>query len=128
MDKKIICIACPIGCEINVHIEKDGKMKIQGNRCKRGESYAKDEILNPKRVLTMSIRVENGEMDLVSVKTDGSIPKKLIPKAIEYLKGVKIRAPIKVGDVIVENLLDTGVKVVATRTVLEDAILQLSNK
>lgn len=117
MSKRIVCVACPIGCEINVHTDENGELKILGNRCKRGYEYAKDEVTNPKRVLTMSVKVEDGEIELVSVKTDGAIPKKLIPQAIEFLKALKIPAPIKVGDILIEDLLNTGVKVVATRTV-----------
>jgi len=118
LDKIVTCIACPVGCEIRVHVTEKGVIEIQGNRCKRGFQYAKDEVLNPRRVLTMSVKVENGEMELLSVKTDISIPKKIIPKAIDHLKKIKVNAPVRIGDVIVKDLLGTGVKVVATRTIL----------
>jgi len=117
LSKRIVCVACPIGCEIDVQVAENGELKISGNRCKRGYEYAKDEVTDPKRVLTMSVKVEDGEIELVSVKTDGVIPKKLIPQAIEFLKTLKISAPVNAGDVLVEDLLGTGVKVVATRTV-----------
>lgn len=102
---------------MHVHVKENGEIDVQGNRCKRGLEYAKNEVLDPRRILTMSVKVENGEMELVSVKTDTPIPKKIIPKAIGYLKKIKVDAPVKVGDVIIKDLFGTKANIIATRTV-----------
>ncbi|WP_228288122.1 DUF1667 domain-containing protein [Thermosipho ferrireducens] len=114
--KKMICIMCPIGCELTVSKQGE-KITVEGNRCLRGREYGINEMVNPRRVLTMSVKVENGEMDLVSVRTDAPIPKKLIYDIIEYIKKLKVKAPVKRGEIIVKNIFNTGVNLIATRTV-----------
>lgn len=116
--KKIVCVLCPMGCKINIELdEKDNILSIKGNRCPRGEGYAKDEIKNPKRVVTTSVKIINGELPLASVKTDGPIPKKYIFDLMKILKNIKAEAPVKVGDVVIQNVFDTNVNVVITRSV-----------
>ncbi|WP_456398559.1 DUF1667 domain-containing protein [Mesoaciditoga sp.] len=120
-DSKIIemtCIVCPIGCHLKVKVDKDGKfLSVTGNRCPRGAEYAKQEVTNPRRVLPTSVKVKNGELPLVSVRTENAIPKRLIFEAMKVIKSIEVEAPVKRGQVIVENLLDTGVNLIATRTV-----------
>jgi CxxC motif-containing protein len=116
--KKLTCISCPIGCELSVSLDENGKIiDIEGNRCPRGEEYAISEITDPKRILPISVKVENGEMELVSAKTDKPVPKKRLNEIIDYIKKLKVKAPIKRGDVIVKNILETGANLIATRTV-----------
>ncbi|MDK2886748.1 MAG: hypothetical protein PWP54_1311 [Thermosipho sp. (in: thermotogales)] len=118
MIKKLTCISCPIGCELSVTLGENGKiLKIEGNRCPRGVDYATNEFTDPKRILTISVRVEEGEMELVSTRTDKPIPKKKLNEIIEYIKKLRVNAPVKRGDIIVENILETGSNLVATRTV-----------
>lgn len=118
MIKKLTCISCPIGCELSVSLDENGKIiDIEGNRCPRGEEYAISEITDPKRILPISVKVENGEMELVSAKTDKPVPKKRLNEIIDYIKKLKVKAPIKRGDVIVKNILETGANLIATRTV-----------
>lgn len=115
--EKIVCVLCPMGCKIKYRVE-DGKIvSVQGNRCPRGLSYLEDELKEPKRIVPTSVKVVNGELPLVSVKTNRPIPKRLIPKFMQLIKQVQAEAPVKVGDVILKNVLDTGVDVIATRTV-----------
>nr|WP_233120226.1 DUF1667 domain-containing protein [Thermosipho sp. 1074] len=115
--KKMTCISCPIGCELTVFV--NGEIKVEGNRCPRGLEYAKNEVTNPKRILTISVKVEDGVMELVSAKTDKPVPKKMLHEIIEYIKGLKIKAPVKRGDIIINDILSTGANLVATRTVLK---------
>lgn len=118
MIKKLTCISCPIGCELSVSLDESGKiLKIEGNRCPRGKEYAITEITNPQRILPISVKVEDGEMELVSAKTDKPVPKKKMYEIIEYIKKLKVKAPVKRGDLIVEDILGTGANLVATRTV-----------
>lgn len=115
---EMTCIVCPIGCDLRVTIDDEGKyFSVKGNRCPKGEIYASDEITDPKRVLTSSIAVINGKISLVSVKTDAAIPKRLINDAMKIIKLKKIDAPVKIGDILINNILDTGANIIATRSV-----------
>lgn len=117
MEKRnLICINCPMGCMLEVTI--DGQdITVKGNTCKRGEEYGKAEVTNPKRIITTSLFVNNGTHPTVSVKTSTEIPKKLMFDCIKELAKVKVEAPVKVGDVIVKNILNTGADIVATRNI-----------
>lgn len=114
MIKKLTCIVCPMGCQIEVDTESKG---VTGNTCKRGELYAVDEVTHPTRVITTTVKLMQGIYPLVPVKTNGAIPKDLNFRCMEVLNEVQVSAPIKAGDVIIENILDTGIDVVATRTI-----------
>lgn len=119
-DVTITCIACPNGCDIKVSFDKDGNIeKLDGYKCKNGIAYAKSEVTSPERILTSSVAVKNGEFVLASVKTSKPIPKKLLRDAVKEIAKVKINAPVSVGDVVMQNILETGVDVVATCNVKE---------
>lgn len=118
MDRKeITCIVCPIGCRLLV--EKDDSKEegytVSGNQCRRGEAYGIKEMTNPTRVITSTVKIINGLLPRLPIKTDGSIPKDKIFKCMDEINKVVIEAPIKVGDIIISNVLDTGVNIVATR-------------
>ncbi|MBN1785291.1 MAG: DUF1667 domain-containing protein [Candidatus Bathyarchaeota archaeon] len=117
MKKEIICIGCPMGCYLT--IDYDGKtiQNVSGNRCKVGLEYAEKEISNPERTLTSTVRVKNGHLPLVSVRTNKPLPKGRIFDTMDLLAKVEVEAPIKIGDQIVENLFGTGVNIVATKNV-----------
>lgn len=117
MRKKLICISCPVGCEITVQLARGEILSIQGNRCPRGEAYAREEVTAPKRVLATSVKVTEGEFPLVSVKTDRPIPKYLILRAMAFIRGLSLPAPVELGQVITQNLLGTEANLVATRAV-----------
>ena len=116
--KNLVCVLCPLGCKIKVEIDDEGNIvDLSGNRCPRGKEYAEDEIKNPKRVVTTSVKVQGGELPLASVKTDGPIPKERIFDLMKMLKRITVSAPVKIGDVVVKNVFGTGVNVVITRSV-----------
>jgi CxxC motif-containing protein len=112
MVKELICISCPMGCHLSVDAEK---LTVTGNTCKRGETYGINEITNPVRVITTTVKVEGGLHAVLPVKTNAPIPKNLNFKCIEEINKITSKAPIKMGEVIVENILNTGVDVVACR-------------
>ncbi len=115
MKKNITCIVCPTGCRMTAYIEDAKVTNVIGNTCKRGEEYAKDECISPKRVLTSTIKVNNkNKRCIVPVKTNGAIPKSMIFDAMEQINSVFIDGSISIGDVIIKDLFDTGVDVVAT--------------
>jgi CxxC motif-containing protein len=114
---KLTCIVCPIGCEIKVTIENDNIVSIDGNKCPNGEKYAKEEVVHPKRLVFTVLKCKNGNMPTVAVKTSKPVSKFLIPSVMKYLSNVEVSAPLNVGDVIVQNILDSGADVVVTRSV-----------
>ncbi|MDR1793974.1 MAG: DUF1667 domain-containing protein [Erysipelotrichaceae bacterium] len=119
MKQELICIICPRGCHLSVEVKDKTVTSVKGNACPRGEAYAKKELLAPARTLTTTMKVEGGQTPLVSVKSQGEIPKELMICAVQYLDTLTLKAPVLVGQVLVENLLDTGIAVVATAENLE---------
>ena len=119
MEKKdLICIGCPLGCMITVEMEGSEIQSIKGHTCKRGEDYARKEMTNPTRIVTSSVGVSGGSLDVVSVKTKTDIPKGKIFDCVKALKGITVSAPVHIGDVIVENVAGTGVDMVATKEIV----------
>jgi len=115
--KKLVCVSCPVGCELEVEVEAGQVISVAGNRCPRGEAYAREEVIDPKRVLPTSVKVMGGELPLVSVRTDRPIPKRLIPRAMEVIRGLAVPAPVGLGQVLVQDLVGTGANLIATRAV-----------
>jgi len=113
----LICIGCPLGCPLTVEMEGNEVKSVAGNTCPRGDAYAKKELTNPTRIVTSTVRVAGGKLAMVSVKTQSDIPKGKIFDCVKALKDVEVVAPVKIGDVIVENVAGTGVNVIATKNV-----------
>ena len=117
---ELTCIGCPLGCLMTV--EKNGdEIKVKGNTCLNGERYAKEEVTAPKRILTQSVRVRDGVDKMCSVKTSAPIPKDMIIKASETIREKTVDAPIEIGKIIISNICDTGVDIIATREVRKKA-------
>ena len=115
---EIVCVKCPMGCKLKIIMDEENKISdISGYTCERGKQYAVQEITDPKRIIPSSIKVVNGELPLVSVKTDRPVSKKLISEIMLIIKKSAVTAPVKVGQVIVKNILGTGADIVATRQV-----------
>ena len=113
----LICIGCPLGCPLTVEMEGKEVKSVSGNTCPRGDAYAKKELTNPTRIVTSTVRVAGGKLAMVSVKTQSDIPKDKIFDCVKALKDVELTAPVKIGDVVVENVAGTGVNVIATKNV-----------
>ena len=118
MEKKsLICIGCPMGCMLSVTLENGEVTEVTGNTCKRGDVYARKEVTNPTRIVTSTVKVSGGTLAMVSVKTKTDIPKGKIFDCVRALKTVCVKAPVHIGDVILENVADTGVDIIATKNV-----------
>lgn len=117
--RELICIGCPLGCPLTAVIGgPDGQeITVSGNTCKRGEDYAKKEILSPSRTVTSSIHVADGEIAMVSVKTARDIPKGKIMDVMKEIRSARISAPVYIGDILIPDCAGTGVPVVATKQV-----------
>lgn len=116
---KKTCIVCPMGCHLEAEVSESGEiLSVSGNTCKRGDAYIRDELTDPRRTLTSTVRLMGAKDDVcLPVKTSGGIPKAKLFEAMEYLKTVTVTAPVKRGDVICENFLGEGVDLVAGKTV-----------
>lgn len=115
--KELICIGCPLGCNLTVEMDGGQVVSVNGNTCKRGDDYARKELTDPRRIVTSTVPVVGGNLPVVSVKTASDIPKGKIRECLCALKGVTLTAPVQIGDVIVENVADTGVDVIATKSI-----------
>ena len=112
--KELICIGCPLGC--NLTVEMDGGQVVSVN----GNDYARKELTDPRRIVTSTVPVAGGNLPVVSVKTASDIPKGKMRECLCALKGVTLTAPVQIGDVIVENVADTGVDVIATKSISDE--------
>jgi CxxC motif-containing protein len=120
MEKRdLICIGCPMGCMMTVSMENGKVMEVAGNTCKRGDIYARKEVTDPTRIVTSSVRVSGGVLPVVSVKTKTDIPKGKISDCMKALKEVEVKAPIQIGDILLKNVADTGVDVIATKGITQ---------
>ena len=115
--KEIVCVSCPKGCRITIQSKGEEIISITGNDCPKGIKYAEGEFINPLRILPTTVKVIDGELPLVSVKTEKAIPKRLLLKAMTEIAEIEVKAPVKIGQVIKDDLIGTGVSLVATRNV-----------
>ena len=113
---EIICISCPVGCSMTVNETADG-LSVSGNECPAGIKYAHEEKINPTRNIATSVRISGGDMEMLSVKTEKPIPKTLIMDVVRAIHKLKMNAPVNVGDIVIKDVLGTGVDIVATRNV-----------
>ena len=117
MLKTYTCIICPNGCEITTEVEDNKIISLEGAQCKRGDEYVHQEITNPVRNIASSILVEDGELPLVSVRLSSPIPKNKIFDVMDEIKQTHLKAPVSIGQVAIENVLDLGSDVIVTKNV-----------
>lgn len=113
---EMICINCPMGCIMEVTKQGD-EYVVKGNLCPKGKKYAQKECTYPTRVVTSSVYVDQGIFNVVPVKTATDIPKNKIFDVLQVLKNIRVKAPVHIGDIIVENVEGTGVNIIATKEV-----------
>ena len=114
---ELTCIGCPMGCPLVVEMENGAVSKVTGNTCPRGDAYGRKEVTNPTRIVTSTVRVQGGTLPVVSCKTRTDIPKGKIFDVARALKTVTVPAPVTIGQVLVDNVADTGVEIIATKNV-----------
>lgn len=113
----LTCIGCPKGCELTVEIDNDEIIAVSGNTCPKGEKYARSEFTNPKRIVTSIVKVEGGNIAVAAVKTREAIPKNKISECMDEIRKITVKAPVNISDIIVKNVADTGVDVIATKKI-----------
>lgn len=114
MIKNLICIQCPRGCHLTIDTETK---EVSGNFCPRGKIYAINEVTDPKRTITSTIKVKDGDLPRCSVKTSDQVKKTLIFKIMDEINKVEVEAPIHINQVIIKNVLDTGVDIISTKEI-----------
>ena len=114
------CTTCPSECLLTVEVERDANgavvevRSVTGNSCPRGDKFAHQELTCPMRVLTTTVAVFGGDEALLPVRTAAAIPLELHAQAMALIRGLVVNAPIRMGDVILPNLLDTNIDLVAS--------------
>lgn len=114
------CTTCPSECLLSVEVERDADgnvaavHSVTGNSCPRGDKFAHQELTCPMRVLTTTVAVSGGDEALLPVRTADAIPLELHAQAMDLIRELVIEAPIRMGDVVLENLLDTNINLVAS--------------
>ncbi len=114
MKKEIICTVCPMGCHIMVEGEGDQIISIEGYTCKRGEQYASTEFAHPVRILTTTIKTDSEKTPLISVRSEKPIPKEKMMDCMMEVRKQLVKLPVNVYDVLIENVCNTGINIVAT--------------
>lgn len=111
-ERKYTCIICPQGCEITVTLDGGDIVSIEGNTCVRGKNYVTEELTAPMRTLTTTVASESGKP--VPVRTNGAVPKAKLFECMKEINALTVKKGVRRGDVIIGNVADTGVSVIAT--------------
>ncbi len=116
-ERTVTCIMCPLGCEVKVELEDDQIISIKGYACENGREYAEQEISSPTRTVMSVVKCVDGNFPTVSVKTSEPVKKANIDEVMSSMSEIEVKAPVDVGDIIVEDVCGSGVDIVATRKV-----------
>lgn len=114
MKRTLTCIICPRGCTLTAEVDREG-VTVSGNGCPKGKQYAIDECTNPTRTVTSSVRVQNRDQTMVSVKTEQPVSKDRIFEVMKAIRSASVLAPIHLGDVLIENIC--GTNLIATKNI-----------
>jgi len=115
--RSFTCIVCPNGCDISAEYEGAEVKSIRGATCPKGEDYVRQELTDPRRNIATSVPVEGGELPLVSVRLTKAIPKKDIFAVMAEINKLRVKAPARIGDVLIEDVLGLGSNVIVTKNV-----------
>ena len=118
MNRKMTCIVCPRGCEMDVEYDKNTFISVTNNFCRKGEGYARDEIVSPKRTITSTVKVIDGDLIMLPVKTDQPVNKEKIFDIMKKIYQVTVNAPININDVLFTNIDGDGVNLLATSSTI----------
>ena len=109
------CVICPIGCEIDVEVKNGEIVSMEGNKCTKSEDFVRQELVEPMRTLTTTVRIEGARWPMLPVRTDRPIPKRLFFDVMKEVAGVEMRAPVKVSDVVLKDVAGSGADIIASR-------------
>jgi CxxC motif-containing protein len=110
-----LCTGCPLGCRLEVDATNGDVLEVRGFSCRRGERYGRQEHVDPRRPLSTTVWIDGATIRRVPVRTAEAIPKTRVVAVAEALRGVRVDAPVRRGDVVLPDALGTGVDVIVTR-------------
>jgi len=114
--KHFTCVTCPVGCEVDVEVQDSSILSMKGNRCDKVKEFVIQELKEPMRVLTTTVRIKGAKYAMLPVRTDKLIPKRLFTQAVAELASIDLQAPVHMSDVIVKDVAGSGANIIATRT------------
>ena len=117
MKKEIICTVCPRGCHMQVEGEGEKILSVEGNGCKRGLEYGSAEFAHPVRILTTTVKLAGMQNDLLPVRSNRPLPREKLFACMEVIRAVTVQVPVKRYDVVISDICNCGVDIVATKTV-----------
>ncbi len=113
--REFICVTCPVGCSIEALVEGQELIEMRGQACGRGEHFVQEELTDPRRMLTTTVRVRGGTLPLVPVRSSAPLPQHLLMEVARALRQVELEAPVQEHQVVLENVFDTQVDIVTSR-------------
>ena len=114
--KHFVCVVCPIGCEIDVVYEGSKIISMEGNKCEKSAEFVTQELIEPMRILTTTVRIQGSRWAVLPVRSDKAIAKRLFPRIMKQLRRVKLQAPVSMLDVVARDIMHTGANIIATRS------------
>lgn len=117
--RSVICTSCPVGCDLTVTMVDGEIVEVEGNACKKGINYVEQEIFDPRRMVATTVKVKNGFYPLVPVYTEHPVPKPKIMDILAEIRKVEVEAPVQINDVVLKDVLGTGINVIASRDMPE---------
>ena len=114
---RLTCVLCPVGCELEVAKDAAGEIEVHGNQCDKGLAFAVEEVLHPKRNLATSVPLRGTASGMVSVRLSRTVPREMIFPILAEIAKLRPEAPVRRGQVLIADVLGTGVDVIATRSV-----------
>jgi len=114
--KHFVCVVCPIGCEIDVVHDGSKIISMEGSKCEKSEEFVSQELIEPMRILTTTVRIQGSKWPVIPVRTDKAVPKRLFPRIMRQLRRIRLQAPVDILDVVARDVLHTGADIIATRT------------
>ena len=117
MKRTFTCIVCPNGCEIDAEYEGSRVISVSGNLCPKGKTYVTQELTDPRRTIATSVRVLGGTMPLASVRLTSPVPKNRIFDVMREIEAHELQAPVRIGDVIIRDVLGLGSDVIVTKNI-----------
>ncbi|MBC8589811.1 DUF1667 domain-containing protein [Wansuia hejianensis] len=116
--REMVCIVCPVGCHLEILKDSNSESgyKVEGANCKRGEIYGVKELSNPTRHITSTVKIKGSLFPRIPVRTDKEIPKDKIFDCMKIINEIQLEAPVKMGEILVENILGTDANIIASRS------------
>jgi CxxC motif-containing protein len=111
-----VCVVCPVGCEIDVVHDGSKIISMEGNKCEKSEEFVRQELTEPMRILTTTVRIQGSRWPVIPVRTDKAVAKRSFPRIMRQLRRIRLQAPVSMLDVVVRDILRTGANIIATRT------------